>query len=146
MSDLHEGDRMEGRDLDVLEELGYEPTDEAVNSPVGKFTAWFFIFIGVMIVMAWTFYTVADRVDGFKFNQDRPTRVMPPDGTPLLQSNITAHADMEKLRHEEHEKLESYKKNPETGNYQIPIEKAMDIVVERGVPTRANAGVPEDAK
>lgn len=146
MSDLHDGDRLAGRDLDVLEELGYEPTDEAVSGPVGKYTAMFFVFLAIMLGIAWLFFTFADRVDGFKFNQERPARVMPPDGTPLLQGNVAAQADMEDLRKEEHEKLEAYKENPETGRYQIPVEKAMSIVVERGLPTRANAGAPEDSK
>lgn len=146
MSDLHEGDRMEGRDLDLLEELGYEPTDEAVGSPVGKFTVWFFAFFAIMVLGSWIFLTVMGRVSGYMAPKNEASRLMPPEGTPLLQGNVAAHADMENLRKQEHDKLEAYKEDPKTGKYQIPIEKAMDIVVQRGLPTRDGAGVPEDAK
>lgn len=146
MSDLHEGNRMEGRDLDLLEELGYEPTDEAVGSPVGKFTVWFFVFLTTMVAGSWIFFTVFGRVNGFKGSSEAAVRVMPPEGTPLLQGNIAAQADMEELRKVEHDKLESYQEDPQTGKYRIPIEKAMEIVVKRGLPTRNAPGVPEDAK
>ncbi len=144
MSDHH--DYVEERPLEVLEEMGYEYTDEAANSPVGKYTIWLFGFLAAMVVFSAAFFTVADRVDGFKFKQERKARRMPPEGTPLLQGNIAAQEDMVTLRKEEFAKLHSYSENKEDGTYKVPIKKAMSIVVERGLPTRPNAGVPEDYK
>ncbi|MFM9872849.1 MAG: hypothetical protein ACKVQS_05215 [Fimbriimonadaceae bacterium] len=143
---MSDHDVIDDRPLDVLEEMGYETTDEAASSPVGKYTIWLFGFIIFAIVFSAAFFTVADRVDGFKFKQERKARQMPPEGTPLLQGNIAAHEDMYALRKEEHAKLNSYAKNKEDGTYKVPIDKAMHIVVERGLPTRPNAGVPEDYK
>lgn len=145
MSD-HNNEPLEERDWELLEEMGYEPTDEPASSPVGKYTAAFFIFLGVMIGISFGFLQVADRVDGFKFGQKRERAIMPPDGTPLLQSNVTAWGDMKKLRAEEKTKMHGYAENPEDGTYRIPIEKAMEIVVDRGLPTRAGAEVPKVMK
>lgn len=144
MSDHH--DNNDERPLDVLEEMGYENTDEAASSPVGKYTIWLFGFIFVMIGFSAAFFTVADRVDGFKFKQERKPLRLPPEGTPLLQGNVAAQADMYELKKQEHAKLNAYSENKEDGTYKVPIDKAMKIVVERGLPTRPNAGVPEDYK
>jgi hypothetical protein len=144
MSDQH--DYIEERPLDVLQEMGYETGDQVASGPIGKYTIWLFGFITVMIVFSAAFFTIADRVDGFKFNQERKARQMPPEGTPLLQGNVAAHQDMYDLRKSEHEKLNSYSENKEDGTYKIPIKKAMSIINERGLPTRPNAGSPEDYK
>jgi hypothetical protein len=143
MSDHH--DDIETRDLDLLEEMGYEPTDEAAQSPVGKYTAYFFIFFAVMVACVYATMGVLDRVGEFSFKQERSARVMPPSGT-LLQSNVTAHGDMVKLREAEKNAASTYAHDEKTGTYKIPVEQAMKIVVERGLPTRPNAGVPEDYK
>jgi len=141
MSDHH--DNVEARDMDLLEELGYEPTDEAANSKLGLHATAFFVFFFVMVGASYLVLTVLDRVEGYRFTQRQERRLMPPEGTPLLQSNTTAHSDMQDLRKQEHEKLNKYSKN-EDGTFTIPVEKAMEIVGERGLPTRPDAGVPED--
>lgn len=143
---MSDHDEIDDRPLDVLEEMGYETRDQVAEGPIGKYTIWLFAFIIVMVVFSAAFFTVADRVDGFKFNQERKARPMPPEGTPLLQGNVAAHEDMYNLRKEEHAKLNSFAENKEDGTYKVPIDKAMDIVVKRGLPTRQNAGTPEDYK
>lgn len=142
MSD-HHNEHIEERDMDLLEELGYEPTDEAANSKLGFHAVFFFTFFFVMVGASYGVLTVLDRVEGFRYTQKQERRVMPPEGTPLLQSNTTAHSDMQDLRKQEHDKLNKYNKN-EDGTYTIPVDKAMEIVGERGLPTRADAGVPGD--
>lgn len=144
MADHH--DPLDDRDMDLLEEMGYEPTDTASESPIGQYTLWFFGFLAVMMGVSFLFLTVADRVQGFKFTQQRDERrVLPPEGTPLLQSNVTAHKDMKDLRKEELEKLNASGWTDELQDTaKIPVNRAMEIVVDRGLPTRAGAGVPDD--
>lgn len=139
-------DPLDDRDMDLLEEMGYEPTDTASESPVGRYTLWFFGFLAVMMGVSFLFLTVADRVQGFKFTQQRTERrVLPPEGTPLLQSNITAHGDMKDLRKLEVEKLNAMGWTDEMKDTaKIPVDRAMRILAERGLPTRAEAGVPGD--
>ncbi|MDI9636875.1 hypothetical protein QPK87_38625 [Kamptonema cortianum] len=146
MSDHH--DHREERDYDLLEELGYEPTDTAAESPVGAYTLYFFGFLIVMMAASWAFLTVADRVSGYKFTQANQERaVMPPPGTPLIQSDATAERDMHEVRKQEEEKLSTVKWNDDSRtSATIPIEDAKRIVARRGLPTRANPGVPEDAE
>jgi len=141
----HHSEPGEVRDLDVLEELGYEPTDEAANSKLGMHATILFVFFFVSVGASYLVLTVLDRVEGFRFTQKQERRITPPEGTPILQSNTTAQSDMIDLRKQEHEKLNKYGTN-EDGTYTVPIDKAMEIVVERGLPTRPDAGVPEDYK
>lgn len=138
----HQDARSE-RDLDVLEELGYEPTDEAATSRMGLFGLFFFAFLVIMLAGAYLMLTVADRVQGFQFRTASKRVVSPANDVPLLQSNITATSDMHDLRNQEHKKLTGYSKNAD-GTYKIPIDKAMEQIAQRGLPTRANARLPED--
>ncbi len=132
------------RDLDVLEELGYEPTDEAATSKIGVFGMFFFAFLMILLAGAYLSLTVADRVQGYQFRGNNTKRIaQPAEGVPLLQTNITATTDMHALREEEREKLEGYGQN-EDGTYKIPIDKAMEQIAKRGLPTRSNAPAPED--
>lgn len=145
MSDHHDENPMEGRDLDVLQELGYEPTDTTAESPIGKFTLWFFGFIFVMAGAAFVFQTGFDRVPGFKFNQERPVRrVMPPEGTPLLQSNTTAQKDMVDLKKENWDKMHKTELQRGGSSAVIPVDKAIEIVAQRGLPTASNAKSMEE--
>jgi len=59
-------------------------------------------------------------------------RELPP--SPRLQ--VTPRADLEGYLKKEQERLNSYGVNSETGAVHIPIERAMELMVERGLPSR----------
>jgi hypothetical protein len=59
-------------------------------------------------------------------------RELPP--SPRLQ--ITPRADLEVYLKRERERLNSYGVDGETGAVHIPIERAMELVVQRGLPSR----------
>jgi hypothetical protein len=67
-----------------------------------------------------------------------PSRITDPHPIapePRLQTND--QADLEKFRAAEEEKLNSYGwVNKEAGIIRIPIERAMDLIALRGLPTR----------
>lgn len=133
--------------LDVLENLGYEQSD--IDASPKVLTTHSAIFLGFIIFsfgMAWITLSVLDRADSFKFGRaNTEVQRTPPDEAPLLQSNITAKKDMVDLRHKEEEKLNSYEEvEDHPGTYKIPVKKAMEIVAERGLPTSADASIPED--
>lgn len=133
-------------DSDLLEDLGYETAD--VNYTAKGLSALSFGFIAFIIgsfVIAWLFWTAADRVKFFQSPRSEPTarRPLPPEA-PLLQSNITAVEDMVDLRKEERAKMDEMKWADDHKSAVIPVEDAMEIVLARGLPTRANPHVPSD--
>ena len=89
------------------------------------------------VVMAWTFDYFADRETrrqpaGVTL-MSRPELRFPPE--PRLQ--VSAREDLKRLRAEEDALLEGYGwMDREKGEVRIPIEKAMELVVERGLPAR----------
>ena len=88
----------EERDMNLLEEMGYEPTDVPAADAPKHFIA-FFGFAFICAVTAWVFMSVVDRTSTTeKTEADIARRVMPPTGTPLLQSNSSAKMDMQELR------------------------------------------------
>lgn len=136
-------------DMDLLEEMGYEPTDVNLErKPVTWVTIGFVGFIGFSIFVSWLFWTAADRVEFFKSPDNRvERRRMPARDIPLVQSNVTAKKDMHDLRALEKEKLNATGwVEGEEGVAKIPVADAMRILAERGVPTRENAGLPSDYK
>ncbi|MCB0826480.1 MAG: hypothetical protein KDC26_09840 [Armatimonadetes bacterium] len=145
MSDHH--DPLDDRDFDVLEELGYEPVDiNASGKNVFANFAAVFVFFLAMAAVSWYFLVAVDRSDSLTIKtppqQERPR--VPEAPAPLLQSNITAQKDMVMLRREENEKLNALEVTEDKKAVKIPVDQAMDILAEKGLPTRANAGTPED--
>lgn len=136
-------------DLDVLEDMGYEPSDVNLErKPVTWVTIGFVGFVVFSIAVSWLFWTAADRVEFFKSPENRAERRrVPAKEIPLVQSNVTASKDMYELREVEKEKLSATEwVEGEDGVAKIPVEDAMRILAERGLPTRENAGIPDDYK
>lgn len=132
---------------DVLEQLGYEKGDVVITGKsVTVQAVGFLVFIAFSLIASWLFLTLFDRVGAFKADRPEPgVRRTPPPETPLLQTNRTAHKDMIDLRKVENEKLHAYGASAVMpGKAVIPVEDAKKIVVERGLPTRADARPPED--
>ncbi|MCU0316882.1 MAG: hypothetical protein MUC92_09845 [Fimbriimonadaceae bacterium] len=136
---MHEK-KEENVELDVLEEMGYERSDVPVEA-LRKPTAIFFGGSILCFLIAWGFVAVVDRsMVVTPTDAEIERKVSPPEGTPILQSNITAKKDMVQLRAIEREKATKLEINPENPNVAtIPIDDAMRIVTERGLPSRPSA-------
>jgi hypothetical protein len=68
-------------------------------------------------------------------------RVTPPAGYPLLQ--VSPPADWQAFHKREETELHSYGWiNRTSGIVRVPIEKAMDLLLAKGLPTRANGASP----
>ena len=66
----------------------------------------------------------------------REERVLPPP--PRLQ--VAPEVDLQAVRQKEEERLNSYGwVDPDAGVVRIPIERAMELLVQRGMPVRPNA-------
>jgi hypothetical protein len=63
-------------------------------------------------------------------------RVLPRE--PRLQANPTL--EISDFRAQENEALTSYGRDPKTGNLHIPVDRAIDVVLQEGLPTRPNPG------
>ncbi len=135
----------DNRDLNILEELGYEPTDVETRS-IPKVTIIFFVVSTVMFIIAWGVMSVIDRTSVKTPDPESFSRRRTPEGdAPLLQTNVSAKLDTIKLRREELAKTETYAWVDESkGIVRVPIELGMQKLLEQGVPTRPNAGTPEE--
>lgn len=127
-------------EMNVIRELGYEPTDVEVRS-APKHVVWFFVSMAVMIGFSWLFMRVFSPDLTQRGEQGDYVRDMvPAENVPLLQSNKTAEQDMHDLRAEERAKLEALGWVDEsTGVAQIPVLDAIDVLLENGLPTRQDA-------
>lgn len=135
-------------DKDLLEQLGYEGRDVQVDWRIGSSAVLFFVSVFVAIGVAWSVIGLVDRTQHSAPTAQRMQRpMMPPKNVPMLQSDVTAKKDMEVLRSEEHKMMESsgwMKEDP--GFARMPVDQAMQVVAQRGLPTRADAKDPEEAK
>ncbi len=129
---------------DPLVELGYEIRDVNTNGLL-KGTIGFFLFTIASGVIGFVIFRLLFTA-GFSTAAE-PTRLIPQAPNPIVQSNITAKTDIMDLRQQEDAKL-----NGPIGwvdasktKLHIPIERAMDIIAERGVP-KTGADVPAQSK
>jgi hypothetical protein len=136
---------------DPLIEMGYEPTDVGMKG-IGRAGILFFGF---------TVFSFAIVFLGFKFfgldasaNEADKARatVIPFDGqklppnTPVLQGNVTAKTDIHDMRQAENESLDHYKWiNRDRGLVQIPIDRAISLLSQRGLP-KIGAGMAAESK
>ncbi|HEV7223037.1 MAG TPA: hypothetical protein VGN42_10080 [Pirellulales bacterium] len=114
--------------------LGYEPRDVRVG--------WILTFAGVLAAMVilvlpladWTFRSFARSAA----KTDVPASPLagdqsPPRSQPLLQSRPSE--DLAELRQREDEALSHYRWiDKEQGAVQIPVDRAIELLIERGLP------------
>lgn len=144
---MSDHDKNEMHDDDLLDEMGYEQADmDLSGGTVSKVSLTFIVFIIASLGVSWLYWTAADRVGFFKSPENQRNverRELPPE-VPILQSNITAHEDMVSLRKVEEAKLNAVGWNEDSDTAKIPVENAIEILAARGLPTRANPGMPDD--
>lgn len=136
---MHSDDPKVNPQADLLHQLGYETRDIALTTIV-RWIAFLFVFIAVTSVITlglyWTFVHMA-KLPG----PDRPVASdrLPPEGMPIVQGYPVR--DIHEFRQEELDKLNSAQwKDRDRGIVSIPVGHAMDIVLERGLPTRTTPG------
>jgi hypothetical protein len=120
-------------------EEGYEKRD-VENAAVFRPALGFFLLVVLTVVlMRWLFGYLAAR----EASTDRPLspiarnapRELPPE--PRLQ--LSPPTDLAAMREEENEALHSYGwVDRESRVVRIPIERAMELVAKRGLPTRGS--------
>ena len=132
-------------------EVDYDRTDLSAKGIVG-----FLIGLGVIVVLigviSWGLYY---SLSGGRIFPQPPEIAAPattvPKGNPearfpapALQPD--AAAELNKFRSGEEERLNSYGwVDQKAGIVHIPIERAMDLVAQRGLPTRPAPALPEEA-
>jgi len=129
-------------DADVDASAGYEKRD--VNVPVLlQFGFWMAVVLMITFVgMRWTFryFEQAQPLGptAAPFISGNP-RILPPN--PRLQA--APHQDLESYCAGQQEKVNSYAwVDRRLGVVRVPVDKAMDMVLERGLPARAGGSAP----
>jgi hypothetical protein len=132
---------------DILADLGYEYRDLDMVS-LSKATLWFAIFttggfaIGLLLFFMWNPQV---KTEG---NINRPfLGRTPPAPNPLLQTNTTTRTDIMELRQGETRRLTTAAVvDSKSGVYRIPIERAIALTAERGLPEKPDAQVVSGAR
>jgi len=129
---------------DPLVELGYEIRDvnkkALMNGTIG-----FFIFAIGSAAVGFVIFRLMYPT-GFEAGNIAP-HMLPPTPNPIVQSNITAKTDIMDLRQHEEAALDAPVGwvDASKTKLHIPIDRAMAIIAERGVP-KTNAEVPAVTK
>lgn len=129
------------RDLSILEEMGYEHEDLQLDA-APKATVWFFVGVIISIILGGViFFLISPDSVAFQRTQAyKEFRRMPEAPAPLLQTNKSSHEDIRNLKTSENETLHSFGwVDKAKGVAHVPVEEAMDMTLEEGLPTRANA-------
>ena len=120
----------------------YEHTDIDVN--VGyKFALWLsvamFISVGIVYGAFW-FFEGRERVAS-EVAQKYPLAVGQEKAPPAPNLQTQPFKDVYELRHAENEKLTSYGwVDKEGGVARIPVDRAMEVMLQRGLPARTEGG------
>lgn len=116
-------------------EPGHEPTDAEIRLVVASGAALVVICIGVLLFLSWL-------MRGYKSQERAGDTTRPPlfaddrgqFPEPRLQEN--PHADLLKMREADRAELAGYGwVDRKAGIAKIPIERAMDVVAKKGLPT-----------
>jgi hypothetical protein len=127
-------------DKNLLEEMGYEPTDIKSNT-LPRTTVIFFVFVIVSFGLSWLFmYVVSPDMAIVPKASDLERKRVPPPEAPLIQSSMTAKRDMVELAREDKEKATTFAwTDRKNGKARVPIDQAMSEVLAEGLPERPGA-------
>jgi hypothetical protein len=126
-------------------EAGFERKDVKFRPFVSGMVA-VMATVVVTAILAWPFYHFLTK---FARRQDpAPSPLVVPGArefpvTPNLQVN--PRGDMDAYRAYEDAKLKEFARDPKTGKIQVPVELAMDQMLQRGFPVRPG-GPSDEAK
>ncbi|HRF58508.1 MAG TPA: hypothetical protein PLH94_01185 [Fimbriimonadaceae bacterium] len=139
-------DPVDDRSPEELRKMAYEDRDIDM-SQINKSVVAFFAFTVVSIAASAGFYLWAAGHIGPQPEPPTRTLRLAPKDAPYVQGNVTAKKDIKVLRKEENELISTYgwvDKNK--GVVRLPIDQAMALVLERGLPVRPGAPTLEDAR
>ena len=100
------------------------------------------VFLFLSAGAAYVFYNFFVQSPDTNYVKSYPktiVRVIP--AQPVLQAN--PREDLHQLLAKEYAEADSYSVNPVTHHLRIPIRRAMQLVAEEGLPTRANPATPD---
>ena len=133
-------------DLEKARKLGYEPRDADPRSLV-KFAFWMALVIAITMIAMRLMFSFIDRMEP-----------LGPTMSPMVQETDRMLPPSPRLQTHPHEELQDYCAvqqkavttygwvDQQTGVVHVPIDRAMDMVLARGLPARpAGEGNPETA-
>lgn len=128
---------------DPLVELGYEHRD--VDYPkLIKAVVIFFIFTLICFGSGYAYYSFkfpANKRMTVKSQTAIPRPVLD-SNVPRLQDNVQSKSDIMTLRKQEYDRLHGVGAiEGQPGKYHIPVDQAMDLILERGLPKAAEVPV-----
>jgi hypothetical protein len=115
---------------------GHETSDANIRVVV-KFAVGLFVSIVASLVIVWvTFnYFVKRQGLGPPASPFEDTRKLPPPGAPVLQA--APSQEFKDYRAQQQEMLETYGwVDQKAGVVRLPVDRAMDLLVERGLPVQ----------
>jgi hypothetical protein len=120
---------------------GHEETDINVRV-VGKFAAALvLVAVAALFLLFGLFRYLVSREGGPPAGRSQVAASEPAQAFPQPQLQEHEVLDLKAIRAAEDRVLNSYTwMDPEKGVVRIPIDRAMDLVVERGLPSRVPAG------
>jgi hypothetical protein len=120
---------------------GHEETDINVWA-VGKFAvALLLVTVAVLFLLFGLFRYLLSREGGPPAGRSQAAATEPAKAFPQPKLQETEVMDLKVIRAAEDRVLNSYAwMDPENGVVRIPIDRAMDLLVKRGLPSRAQAG------
>ena len=124
---------------------GYEHSDADVRSLLKFGLSLFLILVAVLISMKWMFFYFAKSQQlGPPASPFENARVLPPQ--PRLQ--VTPRVDLQTYCEAQLQELNTYGwVDPHNEVVRIPVDRAMDLIAQRGLPARqAASGAPGAAE
>ncbi len=122
-------------------EVGYETRDANVRDLVLFSIGLAIVVAAALLLMRGVFhYFAATQNLGPPASPFEDVRTLPPQ--PRLQ--VVPRQDLQQLRSAEDDKLKGYGwVDRNTGTVRIPIDRAMDLLIQRGLPVRSSSRVGE---
>jgi hypothetical protein len=135
-----ETNRRSQQEIDLARSEGYERRDADVSTLL-KFSFWLGVILVVVMLAMWGMFSVFGKTQKLgppaSPFESADVRVLPP--APRLQ--VTPVLDLKNYRDSQWEQLETYGwVDKEGGVVRIPIERAMDLVLERGLAAEKPVG------
>ncbi len=125
------------RSEDELRRMGYE-TDDVGVATILRWVVFMFVFVFASLVVTYFIYLVFVPGDNTQaeINAQSPLlsqKRLPPPDAPILQA--APKQDWKDFTRQADEKVHTYGwVNPSRGVVKIPVERAIDLLAERGIP------------
>jgi hypothetical protein len=123
-------------------EIRYEQTDAQVR-PLYQFLFWISV---VTLITAGVSWAVLKGLESWRDKASTRATMAEPQGAqqaPAPRLQLREPLDLAAFRHEEAQTLATYGVvDKEKGVYRIPVEQAMKLLLERGLPSVSEAAVP----